>query len=147
VTGACRYCRASVRTEAGYAPDPALDAGGLERLLGGLLREGQAAGRPLDPLTDVLHGALGEAVTAERARRSGAVQRLDLRAGDWRLAVSAARSGLTGTAIHEVRGIVLKREELSVDEWVDRAASALASWSGRDGAVRAALVAADAHSR
>jgi len=128
-------------------PDPALDAGGLERLLGGLLREGQAAGRPLDPLADVLHRALGEAVTAERARRSGAVQRVDFRAGDWRLAVFAAGSGLSGTAIHEVRGIVLKREELSADEWVDRAASALAAWSGRDGAVRAALVAADAHPR
>jgi hypothetical protein len=143
VTGACRYCRASARTETGAAPDASLDPVGLERLLGGLVRDGQAAGRPLDPLADLLHRAVGDAVSVNRARRGGAVEQLELHAGDWRLALSSTRSGLAGTATHEVRGIVLKREELSVDEWVGRAAAELAVWSGRDGAVRAGLVAAD----
>ncbi len=147
VTGACRYCRASVRTEAGSAPDPSLDPVGLGRLLGGLVRDGQAAGRPLDPLAEVLGGAVGGGVAVERARRGGAVERVELHAGDWRLTLAAARSGLAGTAVHEVRGIVLKREELSVDEWVGRAAAELSVWSGRDGAVRARLVAADPHAR
>jgi len=127
--------------------DPSLDPVGLERLLGGLLRDGQAAGRPLEPLAEVLQAALGAAVSTARARRGGAVERVDVLAGDWRLAVFAARAGLAGTAVHEVRGIVLKREELSVDEWVVRAASALSAWSGRDGAARAGLVAADPHAR
>jgi len=136
-----------VRTEAGDLLDPSLDAVGLGRLLGGALRAGQAAGRPLEPLAELLGRALGPAVTIERARRSGVVERVELVAGDWRLALVAARSGLAGTAVHQVRGIVLKREELSADEWVARAASELSAWSGRDGAVRAALVAADPTAR
>jgi hypothetical protein len=145
VTGACRYCRASARSETGSALDASLDPVGLERLLGGLVRDGQAAGRPLDPLAEQLHRAVGDAVSVERARRGGAVERVDLHAGDWRLGLAAARGGLAGTAVHEVRGIVLKREQLTVDEWVARAAAELAAWSGRDGAVRAGLVAADPH--
>jgi hypothetical protein len=134
-----------VRDEAGSAPDPSLDPVGLERLLGGLLRDGQAAGRALDPLAEVLQRALGDAVSTVRARRGGAVERVEVQAGDWRLGLSVARTGLAGTATHQVRGIVLKREELSPDEWVVRAASALSAWSGRDGAARAGLVAADPH--
>src|SRR5579862_2077496 len=85
VSGACRYCRASARTDTGGAVDASLDPVGLERLLGGLLRDGQAAGRPLDPLAAVLQTALGPSVSTARARRGGGVERVDVLAGDWRL--------------------------------------------------------------
>jgi hypothetical protein len=146
VTGACRFCRAT-----GEQLDASLDQAGLEGLLGRLLQAGIDAGHPLDPLARTLEPALGSTVSAERDR-AGRVRRFQVDGGDWRLILEqpdpgAGRRAPAGMGVHEVRGIVLKREDLTPDEWVQRAAAVLAALSGRDSSVRSALVDADRSGR
>jgi hypothetical protein len=146
LTGACRFCRAT-----GEHLDASLDEAALEGLLGRLLQAGIDAGHPLDPLATTLVPALGSTVSTERDR-AGRVRRFQLVVGDWRLILEQpdqrdGRRAPVGKGVHEVRGIVLKREDLTPDEWVQRAAVLLAALSGRDSAVRSALVDLDRSGR
>ena len=129
VGGACRFCRAPARD----APPGAVDAYGLERALAARLR----ASDPLAALAADLGPCVGPALDVHRSRR-GAVVSIRLVVGDWRLSLTAPL--LEGEAQHVVRGITLKREPLTGEEWVARAAAALADQAGRDAGLRHALV-------
>ncbi|WP_329116363.1 hypothetical protein [Streptomyces sp. NBC_01465] len=63
---------------------------------------------------------------AERvAGREGSVAELDVSLGEQRLALRMDRGRMTGEIRHEVRGVVLSRREVGLDEWIDSLAQAL----------------------
>jgi hypothetical protein len=159
LTGACRHCRVPAAGGldaaggglggAGGGLDAGLDPIAIARALGSRL-EAAPTNDPLGPLAADLSRCVGASVTVRRHR--GEVEAMELMAGEWRLTLSAEPAGrggrrpagsaaVVGEARHVVRGITLKREQVTVDEWVGRAAAALADWSARDGAVRRALLA------
>nr|WSX49316.1 hypothetical protein OG409_10340 [Streptomyces sp. NBC_00974] len=64
---------------------------------------------------------------AERmAGREGSVAALDVALGEQRLSLRRDRGGVAGEICHEVRGIVLARRSVDLDEWIDVLARALA---------------------
>jgi hypothetical protein len=73
------------------------------------------------------------------AGREGTVTGLDVSLGDQRLALRTER-GRTVAEIHkEVRGVVLSRREVGLDEWVDVLARALAGAAASSARAREAL--------
>jgi hypothetical protein len=86
----------------------------------------------------VLTGTLAEAlppgcVTVERARtladkmrgRDGQVRRLVVRLGDRTLSLSAQHGSPVAEVHHEVRGVVLSRDRVSLDAWLETLAHEL----------------------
>lgn len=81
-------------------------------------------------LAEKLEGALPDRVRVERRRvrlLSGerTVARIDCDLGDRRYSISLQRQGLEARRATAVRGIVLKSEALSLDQWIDGLASDL----------------------
>jgi hypothetical protein len=87
----------------------------------------------LSLLVEALKPALGERLRVQRAggwfRRSGPVRRLELDLDDHRFALEVGKGGaLSATRCRIVRGIALKTEELTVEEWLQAVAAALAEY-------------------
>ncbi|THA86280.1 hypothetical protein [Streptomyces sp. A0592] len=77
---------------------------------------------------------------AERvAGREGSVVELDVALGEQRLALRLDRGRVVGEVLHEVRGIVLSRREVELDEWVDALARSLANAAASNARAREAL--------
>jgi hypothetical protein len=86
-------------------------------------------------VTAMLADALpADCVTLERTRsvadkmrgREGQVRRMTVRLGDRALSLTARQGGgLVAEIHHEVRGVVLSRETVSLDVWLDALAQAL----------------------
>ncbi|MER7732693.1 hypothetical protein ABTX80_17580 [Streptomyces erythrochromogenes] len=77
---------------------------------------------------------------AERvAGREGSVVELDVALGEQRLALRLERGRVVGEVLHEVRGIVLSRRQVELDEWVDALARSLARAAASNARAREAL--------
>jgi hypothetical protein len=87
------------------------------------------------------------AVRVERKRsmsdrmsgREGAVTSLDVALGEQRLALHMDRGRVVGEVCKEVRGIVLSRQQVGLDEWIGALAKALAETAASSARAREAL--------
>ncbi|MFE9810948.1 hypothetical protein [Streptomyces sp. NPDC005548] len=73
------------------------------------------------------------------AGRAGTVAELHVALGDQRLALRTDRGRVTGEILHEVRGIVLSRRPVALDEWIDLMARSLADAAASNARARAAV--------
>jgi hypothetical protein len=107
----------------------------------------------LDTYARVLSTSLADslppvAVRLERGRRSMAdrmagrdpgVVRVDVSLGDERLALALERGRVIGEICKEVRGVVLSRRQVELDEWLYTLAEAMASAASSNARARDAL--------
>ena len=130
------------------------NAGELQRgmdveLLAAALRRDTA---DLDVYAKVLSVTLADslppgAVQVERKRsmadrmagREGAVTNIDVALGEQRLGLRMDRGRMTGEVCKEVRGIVLSRQQVGLDEWLTALARALAETAASSARAREAL--------
>ena len=124
--------------------------GGMDvELLAAALRRDTA---DLDLYAKVLSVTLADslppgAVQVERKRsmadrmagREGAVTNIDVALGEQRLALRMDRGRMTGEVCKEVRGIVLSRQQVGLDEWIGVLAKALADTAASSARAREAL--------
>ncbi|MFD8413902.1 MULTISPECIES: hypothetical protein [unclassified Streptomyces] len=73
------------------------------------------------------------------AGREGAVAEVDVVLGEQRLSLRVDRGRVTGEISHEVRGIVLSRRPVGVDEWIDALARSLAEEAASNARAREAI--------
>ncbi len=73
------------------------------------------------------------------AGREGAVTNIDVALGEQRLALRMDRGRMTGEICKEVRGIVLSRQQVGLDEWITTLARALAETAASSARAREAL--------
>ncbi|MFF3918664.1 hypothetical protein ACFYZB_35440 [Streptomyces sp. NPDC001852] len=106
----------------------------------------------LEVYAQVLTGTLAEAlppgsVAVERRRgladrlagRDGRVERVEVSLGEQRLVLDLAGGHPEGEVCKEVRGVVLSRRPVALDEWVRELALAVAARARSDARARAAL--------
>ncbi|MFC8719333.1 hypothetical protein [Kitasatospora sp. NPDC057198] len=106
----------------------------------------------LEVYAQVLAGALAEALPAdavavERGRgladrlagRPGRIERLDVTLGDQRLSLTVSRGRAAAEVCRVVRGVVLSRRPVPLDEWTRELAAAVTVRAGSDARARAAL--------
>ncbi|GAA1935470.1 hypothetical protein [Kitasatospora viridis] len=130
------------------APD-ASDAPGSIDLIAAALRRDAA---DLDVYAQVLTGTLAEAlpadaVTVERKRsladrmagRPGRIERLEVFMDDQRLVLSVANGRPNGEVCRVVRGVVLSRRPVPLDEWARELAAAVTTRARSDARARSAL--------
>ncbi|WP_329456983.1 hypothetical protein [Streptomyces sp. NBC_01497] len=132
----------------GAADDPGAPGASVELLAAALRRDAA----DLDVYAQVLSGSLAEALPAgsvelERKRsmadrmagRDGRVERAEISLGDERLVLSMTRGRLVPEVLKVVRGVVLSRSQVEMDEWARRLAEAIATRARSDARARAAL--------
>ena len=73
------------------------------------------------------------------AGREGAVSSIDVALGEQRLGLRMDRGRMTGEVCKEVRGIVLSRQQVGLDEWIAVLAQALAETAASSARAREAL--------
>ncbi|WP_371616430.1 hypothetical protein [Streptomyces sp. NBC_00454] len=73
------------------------------------------------------------------AGREGSLAELDVVLGERRLSLRMDRARVTGEVCHEVRGIVLSRRPVGLDEWIDTLARALAEAAASNARAREAI--------
>lgn len=78
-------------------------------------------------------------VSDRMAGREGTVAALDVALGEQRLSLRADRGRVVGEICKEVRGIVLSRREVGLDEWIDALARALADAAASSARAREAI--------
>ncbi|HEV3170495.1 MAG TPA: hypothetical protein VGZ32_09155 [Actinocrinis sp.] len=78
-------------------------------------------------------------VADRMAGREGAVSELEVALGEQRLALRMDRGRVIGEVSKEVRGIVLSRRQVGLDEWVDALAQALAEAATSNARAREAI--------
>jgi hypothetical protein len=106
----------------------------------------------LDVYAQVLSGSLAEALPQDAvvlarkrtmsdrlAGREGRVERVEISLEDQRLILTLAHGRPTGEVAKVVRGVVLSRTPMPLDEWTQRLAAAVAARARTDARVRAAL--------
>ncbi|MEV7559202.1 hypothetical protein [Streptomyces sp. NPDC089795] len=77
---------------------------------------------------------------AERlSGREGTVTGLDIVLGERRLSLRIERGEVAGEVCHEVRGIVLSRRQVDLDEWIDALARALTDAAASSARAREAV--------
>jgi hypothetical protein len=116
----------------------------FELLAASLRADAADVGAFLEALATKLGGALPHRVRIERGggflSHSHPVRRLAVDMGDWEYVVAAESNGQVSAArTHTVRGIALKSEPLSLDEWIDTLGMELAALAQRDAREHAAL--------
>ncbi|UUY46177.1 hypothetical protein NRK68_02475 [Streptomyces yangpuensis] len=129
--------------------EPGAEPGTDVRLLAAALRRDSA---DLNLYAQVLSAGLADslppgAVRVRRRRslvervagREGAVVELDVALGEQRLALRTERGRVAGEVLHEVRGIVLSRRQVELDEWIDVLARCLAKAAASNARARAAV--------
>jgi hypothetical protein len=85
----------------------------------------------LEALATKLSGALPQRVQVERGgglfSHAHPVRRIAVRLGEWEYALAAEAPGaLAASRTHAVRGITLKSEPLSLDQWISELSAELA---------------------
>jgi hypothetical protein len=96
---------------------------------------------PLGALANPLRVALGDAAVATEPDGRGGTQALAVRFNDFTFRFLGGPAGpIEASAVHEVRGIVIKNETLDFSNGVAELAIQLATWAGRDPGARGALV-------
>jgi hypothetical protein len=78
-------------------------------------------------------------VADRMAGREGAVTNLDVALGELRLVLRIDRGRVTGEVSKEVRGIVLSRQQVNLDDWIAALARALAETAESSARAREAL--------
>ena len=73
------------------------------------------------------------------AGREGNVTNLDVALGDVRLALRMDRGRVVGEICKEVRGVVLSRQQVGLDEWISALAQALSDAASSNARAREAL--------
>ncbi|MEU6086761.1 hypothetical protein ABZ865_08105 [Streptomyces sp. NPDC047085] len=129
-----------------FEPDGASDS--LDLLTAALRRDAA----DLEVYAQVLTGTLSEAlppgsVAVERRRgmadrlagREGRVERVEVFLGEQRLVLDLVGGRPQGEVCKEVRGVVLSRRPVALDEWVRELAVAIAARAQSDARARAAL--------
>jgi hypothetical protein len=113
--------------------DDGSDQSGMEfELLAASLRaDASDAVAFLDALATKLGGALPQRTQVERGgglfSHTHPVKRIAVRLGEWEYALAAEMGGaLSATRTHAVRGITLKSEPLSLDQWINELSAELA---------------------
>ncbi|MFI9275667.1 hypothetical protein ACIGXM_33920 [Kitasatospora sp. NPDC052896] len=129
--------------------EPAPEDPGSIDLLAAALRRDAA---DLEVYTQVLTGALADALPAdavavERKRsmgdrmagRPGRIERVEVSMEDQRLILSVAHGRPAGEVCRVVRGVVLSRRPVPLDEWARELAAAVTARARSDARARAAL--------
>ena len=139
ITGACSFCRVVVPqpTSGGFT----VAAPGVDPVvLFGILRQMAAdPAAPVDGLARGLGPVLGDHLKPFRDRSGGSGMVIQIE--DFTYQAAPGEWGVDTGVVHTVRGIVLKRESLGLDEWLGRLASHLADLAGRNPQVKTRLVA------
>ncbi|MFJ9338842.1 hypothetical protein ACIRP0_06065 [Streptomyces sp. NPDC101733] len=78
-------------------------------------------------------------LTERLAGREGSVTELDVALGDQRLWLRMDRGRLSGEVCHEVRGVVLARRPVDLDEWIEALARSLADAAASNARAREAV--------
>jgi hypothetical protein len=73
------------------------------------------------------------------AGRSGRVERAEISLGDERLVLTTTRGRLVPEVLKVVRGVVLSRTQVEMEEWARRLAEAITARARSDARARAAL--------
>ncbi|WP_438489883.1 hypothetical protein [Streptomyces sp. S186] len=133
--------------------DPALPASGdgpasVDQLAAALRRDAADLEVYAQVLTVTLADALPPgSVVVERKRtmadrlagRDGRVARLDVSLGEQRLLLNVSGGRPSGEICKEVRGVILSRRPVPLDEWVRELAEAIAARAESDARARVAL--------
>lgn len=90
---------------------------------------------PKDAVQVVRKRSLGD----RAAGREGSVVELDVALGDVRLALKTDRGRVVGEICKEVRGVVLSRQQVGLDEWIAALAQGLADEAASSARAREAL--------
>jgi hypothetical protein len=108
----------------------------------------RADGADLSVFVEVLARKLEAALPAEtdvRRRSKGLLSRekvvetIEVTLGDWRYALQRERRGVAASRAQEVRGVVIKRQPLELDAWVDALTGQLRELAAGSASARAAL--------
>lgn len=127
---------------------PARDAASLDLLTAALRRDAADLEVYAQVLTSTLSDALPPgSVTVERRRgladrlagRDGRVERVEVVLGEQRLVLDVASGHPEGQVCKEVRGVVLSRRPVALDEWVRELAVAVEARARSDARARTAL--------
>lgn len=78
-------------------------------------------------------------VADRMAGREGAVTDVDVALGDQRLALRVGRDRVDAEIRKEVRGVVLSRRQVGLDEWIDALARAIAAAADSSARAREAV--------
>ncbi|MEU3500502.1 hypothetical protein ABZ726_06940 [Streptomyces hundungensis] len=126
-------------------PEPEPD---LELLAAALRRDSE----DLDLYARVLSASLADALPPDAVRvkrrrsfadrlagRAGSVAELDVTLGERGLSLRMLEGRVVGEVRHEVRGVVLSRREVGLDEWVDVMARAVAEGAAASARAREAI--------
>lgn len=115
------------------ANDDGSDQSGMEfELLAASLRaDAGDAVAFMEALATKLGGALPQRTQVDRGgglfSHTHPVKRITVRLGEWEYALAAEMGGaLSATRTHAVRGITLKSEPLSLDQWINELSAELA---------------------
>lgn len=135
--GACGYCGGPGRpAAAGAGPAPGeLDATALCLALVGITEEGH----PLDRLARLLSEGLG-ASAVHSQERNGSVVQMDASFRDYRMSASYDGHEVRSELVHEVKGVVLKREELDLGSLLAELALIMAPMGATNPRLRKALL-------
>ena len=118
-----------------------MEAGGFELLAASLRADARDLDVFFDALATKLAAAFPESTKVERDgfRGRGPVRAVEVELGERRYAVERAAGGTKTTRATSVRGIVLKNEQLALDEWIDELSRDLAETAERTERGRVAL--------
>ena len=105
-----------------------MEAGSFELLAASLRADARDLDTFLEALAGKLSAAFPENAQVERKgfRGNGPVRAIAVTLGEHRYRLERDGSGAKGNRAQTVRGIVLKNEELELDEWIDELARDLA---------------------
>lgn len=78
-------------------------------------------------------------VADRMAGREGAVTDVDVALGDQRMALRVERDRVAAEICKEVRGVVLSRRQVGLDEWIDALARAIAAAADSSARAREAV--------
>jgi hypothetical protein len=105
-----------------------VEGGSFELLAASLRADTQDLDAFIEALAAKLSAAFPGSTEVERKgfRGRGRVQTIDVELGEHRYRLERKSSGLSSSCARTVRGIVLKNEELDLDEWIGSLAHDLA---------------------
>lgn len=115
----------------------------LELMMASLRADAADLDTFFEVLVDKLAGSLGERVSVGRAsglfRRERRPSKVTVSAGERSLEAEMSKGRIVCLVRHQVRGVVLKSEEVTLDQWLGVLARALSEEAERSAATRAAL--------
>jgi hypothetical protein len=109
----------------------------------GLRADGADLASALEVLAAKLEDALGRQTRVQRKRKflgkPGPVSEIEVRIGECRYSLCPSSGGPNASRLREVGGIAIKRESLSIDEWLAALTSELEAEAQRSAEARASL--------